>query len=91
MPTYTADLHTHSSYAYATSPALDFPNMARWARIKGIDLLASADFTHPVWFAKTRDTLTDLGNGLFEYDGVKFILGPDVSCVARVGGRSFRA
>ena len=88
--TYTADLHTHSAYAYATSPALDFPNMARWARLKGIDLLASADFTHPVWFARTRDTLTDLGNGLFGYDGVKFILGTEVSCVARVGGRSRR-
>ena len=89
-PTYTADLHTHSSYAYATSPALDFPNIARWARIKGIDLLASADFTHPAWFARTRDTLTDLGNGLFEYGGVSFILGTEVSCVARVGGRSRR-
>lgn len=89
-PTYTADLHTHSSYAYATSPALDFPNIARWARIKGIDLLASADFTHPDWFARTRDTLTDLGNGLFEYGGINFILGTEVSCVARVGGRSRR-
>ncbi len=88
--TYTADLHTHSSYAYATSPALDFPNIARWARLKGIDLLASADFTHPDWFARTRDTLTDLGNGLFEYGGVNFILGTEVSCVARVGGRSRR-
>ena len=34
-PTYTADLHTHSSYAYATSPALDFPNIAHWARHQG--------------------------------------------------------
>ena len=88
--TYTADLHTHSSYAYATSPALDFPNIAHWARLKGIDLLASADFTHPEWFARTRDTLTDLGDGLFEYGGVNFILGTEVSCVARVGGRSRR-
>jgi len=90
MPTYTADLHTHSSYAYATSPQLDFPNIAHWAKLKGIDLLASADFTHPAWFARTRDTLTDLGNGLFEYGGVNFILGTEVSCVARVGGRSRR-
>ena len=88
--TYTADLHTHSSYAYATSPALNFPNIAHWARLKGIDLLASADFTHPDWFARTRDTLADLGNGLFEYGGVNFILGTEVSCVARVGGRSRR-
>ena len=88
--TYAADLHAHSSYAYATSPALNFPNLAHWARLKGIDLLASADFTHPDWFAQTRDALTARGDGLFEYGGVKFILGTEVSCVARVGGRSRR-
>ena len=48
--TYVADLHLHSSFARGTSKALNFENLARWARIKGIDLLASADFTHPVWF-----------------------------------------
>ena len=88
--TYSADLHIHSSYAYATSPALNFENLAHWAKIKGIDLLASADFTHPDWFAESKAKLTGTGDGLYEYDGVKFILGTEVSCVARVGGRSRR-
>ena len=88
--TYSADLHIHSSYAYATSPSLNFENLARWAKIKGIDLLASADFTHPDWFAESKAKLRETGDGLYEYDGVKFVLGTEVSCVARVGGRSRR-
>ena len=88
--TYTADLHVHSSYAYATSRDLNFENLAYWARIKGIDLLASADFTQPEWFEESRAKLTDTGEGLYEHDGVKFILGTEVSCVARVHGRGRR-
>ena len=88
--TYTADLHIHSSYAYATSRELNFENLAYWAKLKGIDLLASADFTQPEWFAESRAKLTDIGDGLYEHGGVKFILGTEVSCVARVGGRGRR-
>ena len=87
---YAADLHVHSSYAYATSRELTFENLARWARAKGVDLLASADFTHPAWFAESRRKLTEVGDGLYEHGGVKFVLGTEVSCVARVGGRSRR-
>ena len=88
--TYTADLHVHSSYAYATSRELNFENLALWAKIKGIDLLASADFTQPEWFEESRAKLTDTGDGLYEHGGVKFILGTEVSCVARVNGRGRR-
>ena len=88
--TYTADLHIHSSYAYATSPSLNFENLAHWAKLKGIDLLASADFTQPEWFAESKAKLRESGNGLYEYGGVKFILGTEVNCTARVGGRARR-
>ncbi len=88
--TYTADLHVHSSYAYATSRDLNFENLARWARMKGIDLLASADFTQPAWYEESRTKLTDTGDGLYEHDGVRFIIGTEVSCVARVNGRGRR-
>ena len=88
--TYTADLHIHSSYAYATSPSLNFENLAHWAKLKGIDLLASADFTQPEWFAESKAKLSETGNGLYEYDGVKFVLGTEVNCTAKVGGRARR-
>ena len=87
---YSADLHLHSPFARATSKDLTFPNMAKWARIKGIDLLASADFTHPDWFEQTRRTLRPVGNGLYEYDGAHFVLGTEVNCNGHQGGRNRR-
>ena len=87
---YAADLHTHSPYAHGTSKRLTFENLAKWARLKGIDLLASGDFTQPVWAAETRAKLRDTGDGLFEYDGVKFILGTEVNCSAWHNGRNRR-
>ena len=87
---YAVDLHVHSRYAYATSRDLDFDSLARYAKIKGIDLLASADFTHPDWFEASRLKLKDKGTGLFEYGGVSFILGTEVECHGRQGGRGRR-
>lgn len=89
--TYIADLHLHSAYAYATSSALTLPNLAEWAKVKGIDLLATADFTHPVWFRELRDnlTVTDAA-GLYAFGGVHFVLGTEISCVYRQGGQGRR-
>lgn len=87
---YSADLHLHSPYARATSRELTFENMAKWARIKGIDLLASADFTHPDWFEHTKRTLRPTGDGLYEYDGAHFVLGTEVNCNGYQGGRNRR-
>lgn len=87
---YSADLHLHSPFARATSRELTFENMARWARIKGIDLLASADFTHPEWFEHTKRTLRATGDGLYECDGARFVLGTEVNCNGYQGGRNRR-
>ena len=88
--TYTADLHLHSRYAYATSKHLSLENLAAWAKIKGIDLLSCADFTHPLWIEELRRGLAEDGTGLFDYNGVKFVLGAEVSCVYRQGSRGRR-
>ena len=88
--TYAADLHIHSRFARATSRDLTFENLARWAKLKGIDLLASADFTHPAWFDETGRMLNEAGDGLYEYDGVRFALGTEVNCNAEQGGRNRR-
>ena len=57
LMTFIADLHIHSRYAYATSKRLSLENLACWAKLKGIDLLACADFTHPAWFTELRQKL----------------------------------
>ena len=87
---YAADLHVHSPFARGTSRRLTFDGLARWARVKGIDLLATGDFTHPQWIEETRRRLADAGNGLFALGGVRFVLGTELSCVASQGGRSRR-
>jgi len=87
---YSVDLHLHSPFARATSRELTFENMAKWARIKGIDLLASADFTHPEWIAETKRKLRPTGDGLYECEGARFVLGTEVNCNGYQGGRNRR-
>ena len=87
---YVADLHLHSSFAYATSKDNTLENLAAWAKVKGIDLLASADFTHPVWLRELRTKLADDGPGLYQFGGVHFVLGTEVSCVFQQNGRNRR-
>ena len=86
MPSYAADLHLHSRYAYACSKNLTLENLGAWARIKGIQLLASGDFTHPAWRTELGRKLEPDGRGLFAYGGAHFVLGTEVSCVYSQGG-----
>ncbi|MCH5276565.1 MAG: UvrD-helicase domain-containing protein [Desulfovibrionaceae bacterium] len=58
MSTFRADLHIHSRFSRATSSRLTVPHLAAWAGVKGIDVLATGDFTHPQWRAELREALT---------------------------------
>ncbi|MEO0259163.1 MAG: endonuclease Q family protein [candidate division WOR-3 bacterium] len=78
---YIADLHIHSKYSRATSPDMDIENLSRWAKLKGINLLGTGDITHPEWLKNLRNLLKPSINGIFEYDGVDFILSGEVSLV----------
>ncbi len=57
MKTWRADLHIHSRFSRATSSRLTIPHLAAWAGAKGIDLLATGDFTHPAWREELRNAL----------------------------------
>ncbi|GAA4595041.1 hypothetical protein GCM10023107_32600 [Actinoplanes octamycinicus] len=63
--TYVADLHIHSRYSRACSRDLTLPNLAWWARRKGIALLGTGDFTHPAWFEHLRESLDPAEPGLY--------------------------
>ena len=63
---YIADLHIHSKYSRACSPRLELENIAEGCRRKGVDIISSADFTHPKWFAGMKEKLVEAGNGLYE-------------------------
>jgi DNA helicase-2/ATP-dependent DNA helicase PcrA len=64
MP-FIADLHTHSHYSRATSKDSTLHGLAAWAAVKGIDLVATGDFTHPGWFAQLCEELEPAEPGLF--------------------------
>jgi len=70
---FIADLHIHSKFSRATSRDMTFDNIAYWAKIKGLSLVASSDFTHPEWFFLTKEKLEPAGNGFFR---LKSILPP---------------
>lgn len=62
---YIADLHIHSPYSRATSRESTLAGLAAWARLKGIRIVGSGDFTHPAWFATLKETLQPAEPGLF--------------------------
>jgi len=62
---YIADLHTHSPYSRATSPEGTLRGLAGWARVKGVQVIATGDFTHPGWFRSIREELIPAEPGLF--------------------------
>src|SRR5436309_8453800 len=62
---YVADLHIHSRFSRACSRDLTLPNLAWWARRKGIALLGTGDFTHPAWFDHLKESLVEAGPGLY--------------------------
>ena len=63
---YIADLHNHSHYSRATSKNSTLEGFYQWARIKGINLLGTGDFTHPAWFDELKKKLSPDGNGFFK-------------------------
>ena len=54
---FIADLHIHSKYARAVSPRMTLPELDRWADDKGIQVIGTGDFTHPLWFAEMEKQL----------------------------------
>ncbi|MCI5223745.1 MAG: hypothetical protein D3924_14010 [Candidatus Electrothrix sp. AR4] len=62
---FIADLHIHSRYSRATSKASNLHGLAAWAAIKGIDVVATGDFTHPGWFAHLTKNLEPAEPGFF--------------------------
>jgi len=52
-----SDLHIHSKYSRATSEDMNIPSITRFARIKGLNLVGTGDFTHPKWLEELRELL----------------------------------
>jgi uncharacterized protein (TIGR00375 family) len=90
------DLHIHSKYARACSPQLTLPNIDASCRTKGIDIIATGDFTHPAQFNDINNLLTEINDtGLYKLktatdDKIKFILSTELSLIYTDKGRCRR-
>ncbi len=54
------DLHIHSKYSRACSSALTLDNIDKTCRTKGVDVIATGDFTYPDWFFSIKDELEEI-------------------------------
>lgn len=88
MPRIVADFHIHSRYSRACSKDLTVAELAKWAKIKGIGVLGTGDFTHPLWLQELKETLRATGGGLFEAEGVRFLLTAEVNTLFYKGGKA---
>jgi uncharacterized protein (TIGR00375 family) len=84
---FIADLHIHSPYSRATSKTSNMASLAAWSRIKGVHVLGTGDFTHPIWFQQLKETLKPAEPGFFRLkDSVKrdfsTLLQPDIKTEA---------
>jgi len=87
---FIADFHIHSKYSRATSRDMDIQHIAEWAKLKGITLMGTGDFTHHLWLEELKYKLEDLGNGLFKYQDTYFILTAEVSSIYSKKGKTYR-
>ncbi len=82
------DLHIHSRYSRACSPKLTLENIDAICREKGVDIIATGDFTYPDWFKSIKNELEETGenSGLYKSkkakdDKVKFILSTELALI----------
>ena len=95
---YITDLHLHSKYSRAVSQQMMLPVMSTWGKKKGLDVLATGDWTHPLWFRHITDLLEEKKEGLFGLKENKnskdkeplFILSTEISSIYSQGGKTRR-
>jgi len=63
---FIGDFHIHSHFSIATSKNLIPEYLDYWARIKGIKVVGTGDFTHPGWIKELKEKLEPAEPGLFK-------------------------
>lgn len=97
------DLHIHSKYSRACSKQLELENIDKICRIKGVDIIATGDFTYPDWFRDITNKLEEIDDdGLYKLKGsdpamktgqvakVKFILSTEFALIYKQGEKTRR-
>lgn len=96
---YITDWHIHSKYSRACSKQLELPTIAQWCARKGINIVATGDWTHPVWFAHLKDHLQEVRQGIYQlrhsitpslHHSTEFMLVQEVSQIYKKGDKARR-
>ncbi|TSC56165.1 MAG: Mja hyp1 intein [Parcubacteria group bacterium Greene0714_21] len=92
---FVGDFHIHSRFARATSKDMNLENLDKWAQIKGIKVMGTGDFTHPLWFQELKEQLEPAEQGLYQLKPAsagketptRFLLTSEISCIYSKGGK----
>ncbi len=88
---HICDLHIHSKYSRACSKELTLENIDKWAKLKGINIIGTGDFTHPLWFKDIENKLEEVKPGLYKLKGSTFgtffMITTELSCIYSQGGK----
>ncbi len=78
-----ADLHIHSKYSRASSEKMNIEELSYYAKRKGLNLLGTGDFTHPLWFKELKENLEEIekNSGIYKYNEMLFVLSTEISLV----------
>lgn len=94
---YISDLHIHSRYSRATSPDLNVAGLYKGAKIKGIDIIGTGDFTFAAYVKEMEDNLKPAGGGLYRYkdggndkDEPLFMITSEIANIYKRGGKARR-
>lgn len=101
MSQFIADFHIHSRFSLATSKYLTPTNLDYWARIKGLSVIGTGDFTHPTWTKELYRSIEESSQGLytlkkkyrdstrlFSKEYVQFMLTAEISTIYKKYGRT---
>ncbi|MDE1762197.1 MAG: DNA helicase UvrD [Candidatus Micrarchaeota archaeon] len=87
-----ADFHIHSRFAMACSKNITLQGLDAGARQKGIKVIGTGDFTHPLWLDEIKRNLVSAEKGLWSLNGSKtgtrFALTTEVSTIFERNGKS---
>ncbi len=89
-----ADLHIHSRFSRAVSSQMTIPTIADWAKKKGIDLVGTGDWTHPVWIRELMASLKESKEGIYKLKDsdidTRFLLSTEISLIYSQDDKSRR-
>ncbi|MBI5793832.1 DNA helicase UvrD [Candidatus Uhrbacteria bacterium] len=95
---FIVDWHVHSKYSRACSKELVLPTIASWCERKGIDIVATGDWTHPEWFKHLQENLVEVRQGIYslrpatsyQRAAIHFMLVTELSQIYKKGDKTRR-